>query len=98
VNAWLAAYNAAFSCIPFFAGAFANACSSMHSLEGCQTDFHWRMNATHSFDFLVVHSPMHTVVKQALRKHSSIQITVQTIHYTFSYVSFVLLPTYYISP
>jgi hypothetical protein len=65
VNERLAAYNAAFSRIPFFAGAFANACLRTHSLEGCQTDFHWRMNAMHSFDFLVVHSRMHTVAKQA---------------------------------
>jgi hypothetical protein len=64
-----AAYNAPFSRIHFFAGALANACSSAHSLKGRQTDFHWRMNASHSFVFLVVHSPMHAVLKQALIRY-----------------------------
>jgi hypothetical protein len=42
----------------------------MYSFKVCQTDFAGaRMNA-HSFRFLVVHSGMHAVVKQALRTPS----------------------------
>jgi hypothetical protein len=69
MNERYAFYNSGFSCIPFFAGAFSNACRSMYSFKVCQTDFAGaRMNA-HSFRFLVVHSGMHAVVKQALRVH-----------------------------
>jgi len=72
-----------FHCIPFFAGAFSNACQSMYSFKVCQTDFAGaRMNA-HSFRFLVVHSGMHAVVKQALTKSKPIELKFSLIDHTF---------------
>ena len=74
VNERHALDKTAFSCISFFAGAFTLEC--IHS-KVCQTVYRTPNECAFiHFFFLVVHSGMHAVVKQALSPASSLPLTV----------------------